>query len=681
VKSPCEGPEPQAKYRPEIDGLRAIAVLAVIINHIDKGMLPSGHLGVDIFFVISGFVITSSMANRPDRDLKNFLLSFYARRVKRLLPALVFFVVCASLLICMFNPSPRESILSGIASLFGFSNIYLYKLATDYFSPLAELNIFTHTWSLGVEEQFYLLFPFLAWSSGYVSQGSRGARNFALVTGVLSIISLLSFLLLNRTNPPAGFFLMTSRFWELGSGCLMFLALKSSPGASKTLKRMPPLLPLMGMLVLLFHETTSSGVVLLVILTALLIACVRPGTFIFQILTDARLLYIGLISYSLYLWHWGILTISRWTVGINWATIPIQGIMIFGVAAMSYHFIEKPLRRASWHELNQRTIMMGLSASAGASGFLLLIGMIPGISLFTGRLSPQFKNQQSFGGYYILNGSTQNSGNSVWAGPNCILGGDRSQIGRKIQMYNCTLGNSASARHRVLVAGNSFSATFPPGFDQLVLEDHFSVTITSALGAAPVPGLSSDSPRYVQTSNYYWNHVFPGHVAELRQGDWVFLASDIQYYSPPARSASDEKNLLELEHGIRALHSQLAPRGIRLAFLSTVPFIRDSHCDPVVLATIQSNHPSSQGPCRFYSKRDTIMRMSAMDGMLKRLQADGTISIIDLLDILCPSKTCTFTDEKGTTLYLDSASHPSVQAIRKSAPLIRKILSAPVRSS
>jgi len=162
-------------YRPEIDGIRAFAVIAVIINHFNKEILPSGYLGVDIFFVISGFVITSSLAGRSNKNLnlRDFLTGFYARRIKRLVPALVLFVFVTSVLICLFNPNPDFSIKTGVASLFGLSNLYLLKQSTDYFAASTALNVFTHTWSLGVEEQFYLIFPFVVWFTGFSSQATK----------------------------------------------------------------------------------------------------------------------------------------------------------------------------------------------------------------------------------------------------------------------------------------------------------------------------------------------------------------------------------------------------------------------------------------------------------------------------------------------------------------------------
>jgi peptidoglycan/LPS O-acetylase OafA/YrhL len=160
-------------YRPEIDGLRAFAVVAVIINHFNSDRLPGGYLGVDIFFVISGYVITASLATRQAHSLTNFLLGFYGRRIKRLLPALLVCISITSLLLCLVDPNPAVRLGVAWRSLFGFSNITLYNLATDYFSSATEINPFTHTWSLGVGEQFYLLFPFLVWWSGHNGRLAR----------------------------------------------------------------------------------------------------------------------------------------------------------------------------------------------------------------------------------------------------------------------------------------------------------------------------------------------------------------------------------------------------------------------------------------------------------------------------------------------------------------------------
>lgn len=337
----------KSRYRPEIDGLRAFAVIAVIINHFNKDLLPSGYLGVDIFFVISGYVITSSLAGRESKNFWDFLSGFYERRIKRLVPALVVFVLITSILICLFNPVPGVALGLGWRSLFGISNITLYRSATDYFAESTELNPFTHTWSLGVEEQFYLLFPFLIWFSGFGRQAAKGARNLFLWIGALTIASLSSFIYLYQVNQPAAYFLMPPRFWEMAAGCLLFIGFQRRAKIEKTLERVPPLLVVAAMVGVMFLPISAAvpATVGIVVLSAVLIACLKQGTAAYTFFTFEKFVYIGLISYSLYLWHWTVLSISRWTIGIHWWSAPFQvGVMLL-LAIFSHKWVETPIRK------------------------------------------------------------------------------------------------------------------------------------------------------------------------------------------------------------------------------------------------------------------------------------------------------------------------------------------------
>ena len=340
----------KSSYRPEIDGLRAFAVVTVIINHFNKNILPGGYLGVDIFFVISGFVITSSLYQRPSKNFKDFISGFYERRIKRLVPALSVFVLISSIAICLFNPKPDLTIRTGLTSLFGLSNLYLLKQSTNYFAQSTALNIFTHTWSLGVEEQFYLLFPFLIWFSGFGKQTKKGISNLFLTVSGLSIVSLISFLYLYSTNQPAAYFLMPTRFWEMASGCLLFIGSLNRQSITRFFERVPPIFLMILIIGVMFLPMSfaRASTFAVILLTLGLINSLKQKTIAYKIFTNTKVVYVGLISYSLYLWHWGVLSFSRWTIGIHWWSVPFQVALIFCLSIISYKWIETPFRKNSW---------------------------------------------------------------------------------------------------------------------------------------------------------------------------------------------------------------------------------------------------------------------------------------------------------------------------------------------
>jgi peptidoglycan/LPS O-acetylase OafA/YrhL len=362
-------------------------VVAVIINHFNKELLPSGYLGVDIFFVISGFVITSSLAGRQSGNFLDFMTGFYERRIKRLVPALVVFVLITSVLISLFNPEPETALDLGLRSLFGLSNIELYRASVDYFSYSTELNPFTHTWSLGVEEQFYLLFPFLIWFTGFGRQAAKGDRNLFVWVGLLTVFSIIGFIYLYRTNQPAAYFLMPSRFWEVAAGCMLFLGFKRRQIIEQSLEKVPPFLVVAAMLGVMFLPVKFAipATIGMVALTCILIACLKDNTLAYGLFTHKDIVYIGLISYSLYLWHWGVLSISRWTLGIHWWTVPLQAGMILLLAIASYRWIETPARRRQYFSQRWKTLGGGVSVAGLASIPLILLSNDFADNLYLGR--------------------------------------------------------------------------------------------------------------------------------------------------------------------------------------------------------------------------------------------------------------------------------------------------------
>lgn len=364
-------------YISAIDGLRAIAVLAVIANHFENSILPSGYLGVDVFFVISGFVITLSLAGSTVAPLSSAMVTFYARRFRRLAPALVLVVMCGCGLIRLFDPDPIKSIQTGMFSLVGAANLYLYALSLDYFGPTTQLNPFTHMWSLGVEEQFYLIFPTI------MLFRPLGPYRGSLIAA-LSAASLAGFAAMYNGAQAAAYFLIPFRFWELGAGAL--LALFAAAGRLGVRDGLPggailtPLLALCAIFLLPGTApvlTTIAAVALSCGVIAVIWRARVPG----NLLAAPISLYFGKLSYSLYLWHWIVICISRWTIGISTVTFPWQILIILALSHLTYTCVEMPLRRQLWFGSHRATVLAGLG----------LVGVaIVGIYVTNGRGYPAF---------------------------------------------------------------------------------------------------------------------------------------------------------------------------------------------------------------------------------------------------------------------------------------------------
>ena len=366
------------KYRYEIDGIRAFAVIAVILNHFNADILPSGFLGVDIFFVISGYVITCSLSRRKSDNFWDFIIGFYARRIKRLIPALFICVLISSLIVFAIIPEPQINIRTGISSLFGISNIYLYRNLDGYFTESAELNFFTHTWSLGVEEQFYFIFPLLIWFSGFYKNKLKNPGIFIKNITFLSIFSLGLYLIFNFLNKSSlTYFFMPFRFWEMALGSLTFMLISRDNIYLNLFKKLPTSILFALSISILFFDRSHIVIntILINLLTCLLIISLCRQSGIKKFLKNKFILYVGSLSYSLYLWHWSVLTLARWTIGVNKFTVIPLVLIILIISHLSYIYIENTFR----YSLNKRNftiILINLISLFSLSSLLYIIQRI-----------------------------------------------------------------------------------------------------------------------------------------------------------------------------------------------------------------------------------------------------------------------------------------------------------------
>jgi peptidoglycan/LPS O-acetylase OafA/YrhL len=331
------------KYRPEIDGLRAIAVVPVILFHAGFSSISGGFLGVDVFFVISGYLITTIIVK--DLEAGNFTITgFYDRRARRILPALYFVMLCslpfAWLLI--FPLDFKEFAASIVAVTLFVSNI-LFWHQSDYFDTAAELKPLLHTWSLAVEEQYYVFFPaamMLLWR--------LGRRNVIAVLAIVAVASLVFSEFASRTYPSFNYYWAPTRVWELLAGALCsFVAI--NPQFRRDLILSAAGLGSVLLAIFWFDERTripSLYALLPVTGTCLVILFATAGTPVQRLLSSRILVTTGLISYSAYLWHQPIFAFTRmWLLGKpSLILMTVLCLAIWPIAYLSWRYIESPFR-------------------------------------------------------------------------------------------------------------------------------------------------------------------------------------------------------------------------------------------------------------------------------------------------------------------------------------------------
>jgi peptidoglycan/LPS O-acetylase OafA/YrhL len=373
-------------YRPDIDGLRAIAVLAVLLFHLDIPRFSGGFVGVDIFFVISGFLIAALIARELAAD-RFSLAAFFERRIRRIFPALFAVVIAVTIVGSqLFLPTDFKRLGTSIVAttLFG-SNLYFSQQSGYFGSNAAEVPLL-HTWSLAVEEQYYIVFPLIL-AAIYRFRGARYTAPLLLMIAGSFVISVW----MVRSMPTAAFYLPMSRAWEFLAGAVLGIGAIPAFGTmrQRSFAAVAGLL-LIGWPIVTFSQATSFpglNAVLPVAGSMLLLHAGDRQTFVASLLATAIPRQIGKISYSLYLWHWPIIVFWKYRTDTQWQPweYAVVTLASFGSAALSWRFIEQPFRRS--HPSGRRTAFRYALVAAGA---ICAMGVtLSRMQGFPSRMTPQ----------------------------------------------------------------------------------------------------------------------------------------------------------------------------------------------------------------------------------------------------------------------------------------------------
>ncbi len=614
-------------YRPEIDGLRAIAVLSVVFYHAGFGP-PAGFVGVDVFFVISGYLITALLYKEWAVTGTVDMFAFYARRFRRLFAALVL-VVTSTVVISAFVLSPFGEInqvaQSAAASFLFVSNFFFEMTTGGYFDESTDTLPLLHIWSLAVEEQFYLLWPMLL-----VAILRLRPKALLPVLAVLTLASFANAEFLVINNPQGAFYQMPARFWELAIGGLIALRPAGQLRNARTLAALSLAVLLVAVAMPTAHFP-GVGALPAVAGAALLLYAVHGTTQLGMagvLLRSRPMVFFGLISYSLYLWHWPLLAIDKATrAGPSPVEIRVLLCVVAVVLAwLSYRFVERPTRRADPGASNSRLVVAGLTASVALAVAALTLGgrldqepLPTDLASLTSRDMPENRLRCNYRGDESLAAFPKPGCNSVLDLPvRVVIWGDSMALAW--QPFAWALGEQAG------VAATSFSRdACPPLLDY-------------SNGKRPA------EDRLCREFNALV-------MAEIKGIDTLILSST---WSPVVRHGDRQATFTEYKASLQDTIKRVAPAVKKMILLGPIPRLPDSA--PRCIRT------SSLDACAVSRSEFDAITLESRRLLASIAAAYETVTYVDPSDFFCTDEICPVLKD-GYGLYWDS-NHVSSTAAR-----------------
>ncbi|TCR01056.1 acyltransferase family protein [Neorhizobium sp. JUb45] len=592
------------RYRGHIDGLRAIAVMGVVLFHFGANWLPGGFVGVDVFFVISGFLISRSIFKDAEAGTFSYM-DFYERRARRILPALfvVTALTSATAYIVLYPSELVDYSKSVIASLLFSGNIFFWWTA-DYFGPSANKLPLLHYWSLGVEEQFYIFFPFLALSLTRVKAGVA----FAILISI-TLISLIFSQAMLAISPQASFYLLPFRAFELLVGSILAKGEISFPKSVvlSVVSVSLGLLTIIASMIIVSEDTAFPGISAL---APCIGACLviwgadARSTWISDLLGRGIFSFIGKISYSLYLVHWPIAVFSlpylQVILGVWWATITAT-LISTALAWMSFCLIEQPVRtnKVFW---NRTSIFRTGAVLGGALASISLIAILG--SGFPGRLDR--RTSEVFNWQYFDPSENFRSGR-------CFL-----DIGDSLQSFDSSLCLPSDGDGSVIFWGDSSIAHYFPAVLELSGEKKRSVGQITSSQCAPIVGQNVVARPLCKA----FNDMALAQIAKIKPSVVVMGAM----WMPGSEATENLSKTIKL----------VEKTGAKVIILGEPPIYR------VVVPTILANRMANSDPSALSGRDldfDGLMVTEKWVSWVAQQHPD--VLFISILQTMCPERQCT----------------------------------------
>ena len=641
------------QYRPDIDGLRSVAVVPVVLFHAGVSGFPGGYVGVDVFFVISGYLITSIlMRDISDKNLS--IIKFYERRARRILPAL--FVMLAAVLLfgwVLFPPGIFvDTAESAVATVAFSSNIYFWN-SLGYFSRGAEYHSLLHTWSLAVEEHFYLIWPIML-----VVIARQRRLVCLLLVALIFAVSLAASVVLTPRYPVTSFYLLPTRAWELMTGALLALgAVPAIRGRLAELAALAGIAMIAGAVVLYDVTTPFPGIAAVVpCLGAALVIATGAHTGVGRVLSWAPFVLVGQISYSLYLWHWPPLVFLRVAGGsLEIDPVATAGAIAFAcvVAWLSWRFVERPFRDR--RRFGRRAIFALSGASAAALVALAMgiyvSGGVP--SRFDAQVVAMMREAESEAdGRYFCSERMPSDGlchlGNVDSAPSVLWWGD-SHAGAAI----------AGIDHALVAVDKAGAAAIHYGCVPLidvrrVVEWENCIRLTSSvLAILESPGSTFDTVLI----HARWALMVTGDPLPDEVGDRVDLVS--------MNGAATLSNARLIEDGLTRLVKRLRAAGLRVVLIGGVPEIGWNVPERMLVQSRFSGAKPMGSPTLEAVKARNV----SAERILSKLAGEEGVEFVSLAEAFCRPQCETVRD--GHLLYHDDDHLSRYAAERILGPYLR----------
>lgn len=598
------------KYRADIDGLRAVAVLSVVAYHIMPWVVPGGFIGVDVFFVISGFLITNILWGQLSRDTFSFA-DFYAKRIRRLFPALFTVILACSVFEILFGV-PQEIYdfgVSAISAVFYFSNHYFLS-KDSYFDEELETNPLLHTWSLSVEEQFYILFPALL-----VLLFRRGKGKESAIIGTLLVGSLLFSEIMLHLNSPVSFYVVLSRFWQFLFGALLaFIPMKNAVS-----KPFIEAIGWFGLGLLGFSFFYYSGLTPFPGINALvptigtlfvLYAGQHEGLWITRTLSISFARFFGKISYSLYLWHWPLIVFYKLEFSPEPSSVERYVLIIASIllAYLSWRFVEEPFRHVSVQKKRS-----WIYATAGVSSLILVLISVYFIQ--TEGIRARYSDEQLSYIEYL-----SYDADPVYRTDRCFL---TKEAGSATMFDEKECIKISSDSPNVLIVGDSHAAQYYFALQQSFPDYSFSQI--NASGCRPLVSYRGEE-RCTDLMRMTFEEYIKAYAfdAVILAGRWEL--NDLSSLNPTMEAVSAHTdNVIVLG-----------------------PIIEYSQALPRLLA--QNN-----GSLVDIEEAQQYGEIERVDRRMENILADTHVEYYSILDTMCPEKKCILSTQEGVPMQFDSS--------------------------